>query len=176
MALCPPRMASRRRELRVGQVGVVQRGPRGETASFREQTAVSGNALQPPGKVWRDEGIPASRALHSAPGRRVRLLFCAIRLGGHSISSHSSGNGSLRSKSRFAGLTRTATKWDSSFFFMPLRFSCRCAKGGSFEEPRTTACAACALLRNRAQRTRFGPAGWARSSPFGAGPARPVRF
>ena len=28
----------------------------------------------------------------------------------------------------------------------------------------------------RAQRTRFGPAGWARSSPFGAGPARPVRF
>ena len=29
---------------------------------------------------------------------------------------------------------------------------------------------------NRAQRTRFGPAGGACSSPFGAGPARPVRF
>jgi hypothetical protein len=29
---------------------------------------------------------------------------------GHSISSHCSGNGSLRSKSWFAGLTRTAAK------------------------------------------------------------------
>ena len=32
------------------------------------------------------------------------------------------------------------------------------------------------LLRNRAQRTRCGPAGWASSSPVGAVPARPVRF
>jgi len=35
--------------------------------------------------------------------------------------------------------------------------------------------AACALLRTRAQRTRFGPAGWASSSPVGAVPTRPVR-
>jgi hypothetical protein len=32
------------------------------------------------------------------------------------------------------------------------------------------------LLRNRAQQTRFGPAGGASSSPVGAGLARPVRF
>ena len=31
------------------------------------------------------------------------------------------------------------------------------------------------LLKNRAQRTRFGPAGWASSSPARAVPARPVR-
>jgi hypothetical protein len=30
--------------------------------------------------------------------------------------------------------------------------------------------------KERAQRTRFGPAGVASSSPVGAGPARPVRF
>ncbi|MCX6604181.1 MAG: hypothetical protein NTV52_11365 [Acidobacteria bacterium] len=29
---------------------------------------------------------------------------------------------------------------------------------------------------NRAQRTRFGPAGWASSSPVGAEPSRPVRY
>ncbi len=32
------------------------------------------------------------------------------------------------------------------------------------------------LFRNRAQRTRFGPAGWASYSPARAVPARPVRF
>jgi len=44
MTLRSPRAASSRVELRVGQVGAVQRGPRGKTTSFRDQKAVCGNA------------------------------------------------------------------------------------------------------------------------------------
>jgi hypothetical protein len=54
--------------------------------------------------------------------------------------------------------------------------SLRPGRRGEFLARWCRACAACALLEERAQRTRFGPAGGASSSPVGAGPARPVRY
>ena len=48
--------------------------------------------------------------------------------------------------------------------------------GWSLEEEIRQILLESSFLRTRAQRTRFGPAGWASSSPVGAVPARPVRF
>src|SRR5882724_8249231 len=63
----------------------------------------------------------SSRSGVSAASLENQYLVGSFSPFGHSINSHCSGWGSLLSKSRWAGRTRTAAKRERSFFLLPSR-------------------------------------------------------
>src|SRR6266566_2898899 len=63
----------------------------------------------------------SSRSGVSAASLENQYLVGSLSPFGHSINSHCSGWGSLLSKSRCAGRTRTAAKRERSFFLLPSR-------------------------------------------------------
>ncbi len=62
-----------------------------------------------------------SASLVSAGKLASQYLAGCCSAFGHSTNSHCSGSGSLRSKSRLAGRTRSAANRDRSFCFVPVR-------------------------------------------------------